>query len=146
MRRQVQGGCSAPFHVGAGSPSNTMWPGPRPISVPSCILIYPTVWRAPTLQTADRQTSRTDRTTVRYHRVNHFTNCRPKTAHDDGRAADSQSVTYTFSDCFFCELCKETAELIDMPFGTRVGTRNHVLDRGPDYHKERGNFDECLAH
>jgi len=28
----------------AGSPSNTMWPGPRPTSVPSGILINPTVW------------------------------------------------------------------------------------------------------
>jgi len=30
--------------VGAGSPSNTMWPGPRPTSLPSGILINPTVW------------------------------------------------------------------------------------------------------
>jgi len=29
---------------GAGSPSNTMWPGPRPTSVPSGIFIYPAVW------------------------------------------------------------------------------------------------------
>jgi len=29
--------------VGAGSPSNTMWPGPRPTSLPSGILIHPTV-------------------------------------------------------------------------------------------------------
>ena len=29
---------------GAGSPSNTVWPGPRPTSVLSCILIYPAVW------------------------------------------------------------------------------------------------------
>jgi len=28
----------------AGSPSNTMWPGPRPASVPSGILIHPAVW------------------------------------------------------------------------------------------------------
>ena len=28
----------------AGSPSNTMWLGPRPISVPSGILIHPTIW------------------------------------------------------------------------------------------------------
>jgi len=30
--------------VGAGSPSNTMWPGPRPTSLPSGILIRRTVW------------------------------------------------------------------------------------------------------
>ena len=29
---------------GAGSPSNTMWSGPRPTCVPSFILIRPTVW------------------------------------------------------------------------------------------------------
>ena len=29
---------------GAGSPSNTVWPGLRPTSIPSCILIHPTVW------------------------------------------------------------------------------------------------------
>jgi len=33
----------APFG-GAGSPSNTMWPGPRPTSVPSGILVHPAVW------------------------------------------------------------------------------------------------------
>ena len=30
--------------VGAGSPSNTMWPGSRPTSLPSGIFILPTVW------------------------------------------------------------------------------------------------------
>jgi len=34
--------CPSPW--GAGPPSNTMWPGPRPTAVPSGILIYPTVW------------------------------------------------------------------------------------------------------
>jgi len=29
---------------GAGSPSNTMWPGPRPTSAPNGILIHPAVW------------------------------------------------------------------------------------------------------
>jgi len=29
---------------GAGSPSNTMWPEPMPTSVPSFILVHPTVW------------------------------------------------------------------------------------------------------
>jgi len=36
---------------GAGSPSNTMWPGPRPMCVPNFIFIHPTVW----LQSTDRQ-------------------------------------------------------------------------------------------
>jgi len=34
-----------PFCGGrAGSPSKTLWPGPRPTSMPSFILIHPTVW------------------------------------------------------------------------------------------------------
>jgi len=39
----------------AGSPSNTMSPGPRPISVPSGILIHPTVWPR-YINVTDRQT------------------------------------------------------------------------------------------
>jgi len=38
------GGAAMPLCVGAGSPSNTMWPGPRHTSVPSGILIRETVW------------------------------------------------------------------------------------------------------
>jgi len=45
----------------AGSPSNTMWPGPRSTSVPSFILMHqPFGHNAPTSHT-DRQTYRTDR-------------------------------------------------------------------------------------
>jgi len=29
---------------GAGFPSNTMWPGPRPSGMPSFIVTNPTVW------------------------------------------------------------------------------------------------------
>ena len=66
---------------GAGSLSNTKWPGPRrmPTSVPSFILIHPTVWPQYT-NVSDRtgQTARTDRREndpVAY-RVNRFTNGR----------------------------------------------------------------------
>ena len=38
------GGAVVPLSGGAGSPSNTMWPGPRPTSMPSFISIHPTVW------------------------------------------------------------------------------------------------------
>ena len=38
------GGCCAHFRGGVVSPSNTMSPAPRPTSVPSGILIHPTVW------------------------------------------------------------------------------------------------------
>jgi len=38
-------GGSAPFGGGGhGSPSNTVWPGPRPTYVASFNLIHPTVW------------------------------------------------------------------------------------------------------
>ena len=38
-------GSSAPFwRGGAGLPSNTMWPEPRPACMPSSILIHRTVW------------------------------------------------------------------------------------------------------
>jgi len=44
MTRKV-GGAAALLSVGGtGSPSNTMSPGPRPTTVPSDILIHPTVW------------------------------------------------------------------------------------------------------
>jgi len=38
------GGGLCPLFGGAGSQSNTMWPGLRPTSVPSGILIHPAVW------------------------------------------------------------------------------------------------------
>ena len=45
---------------GAGSPSNTMSPGPRPTCTPSCVLIYPTVCHnTPTYHAG--QTGQTDR-------------------------------------------------------------------------------------
>ena len=61
--------------AGSHSPSSTMWRGPRPTSMPSFILIHPTVWPQYT-----NVTDRTDRqTTVGQHRENRFTNGRPKT-------------------------------------------------------------------
>jgi len=45
----------------AGSPPNTMWPGPRPICMPSFILIHPTVW--PQCTNVTDRTDRTDRQT-----------------------------------------------------------------------------------
>jgi len=38
------GGCCAPFRGGSCVPSNIMSPGLRPTSIPSGILIHPTVW------------------------------------------------------------------------------------------------------
>jgi len=57
MDRKFGGLC--PFGGGwAGSPSNTMWPGPRPTFLLSFILIHPTVWPQYTNVT-DRQTGQT---------------------------------------------------------------------------------------
>ena len=38
------GGCCTLFIGEAGSPSNTVLPGPRPTSLPSGVLIHPAVW------------------------------------------------------------------------------------------------------
>ena len=71
-------GWCAPYPVGgAGSPSNTMLPGPRPTSIPSGILIHSTVWPQYTNITnrRDRQWS---------HGIGETVTCngRPKTYHN----------------------------------------------------------------
>jgi len=33
-----------------GLPSNTMWPGPRPTSIPSGISIHPAIWHGPRIE------------------------------------------------------------------------------------------------
>jgi len=58
-----EGGAAVPLsEMGAGSPSNTMWPELRPTCVPSFILTRPTVWPQYTNVTdrtgQDRQTDR----------------------------------------------------------------------------------------
>ena len=56
---------AVPLLGGAGSPSNTVWPGTRPTYMPSFILIHPTIWSQHINVTdrTDRQdrTNRTDR-------------------------------------------------------------------------------------
>ena len=71
-RGPKSGGCCALFW-GAGSPSNIMWPRPRPTSIRSGVVIRLTVWPQYTNVT-DRQDRQT---TVRYRRSNRFTNGRP---------------------------------------------------------------------
>jgi len=61
MCRKV-GGCCAPFGW-AGSPSNTMWPGPRPTSIPRGIPMHPTVWPQYTNVT-DRRTGQADNDSI----------------------------------------------------------------------------------
>jgi len=56
-------GSDMPFLGVAGSPSNTMWPGPRPTSVPSGDWIHPTVWSQYTNVTG-RQTGSIGRTVL----------------------------------------------------------------------------------
>jgi len=62
MGRKVGRGCCERCWVPSGSPSNKMWPGLRPTSLPSGILIHPTVWPQYTNVTdkTDRQTDRQD--------------------------------------------------------------------------------------
>ena len=66
-------GAVPPFWGGAGSPSNTAWPGPIGLatSIPSGILIHPTVW--------PEYTNVTDTGQIGQHTANRFTNGRPKT-------------------------------------------------------------------
>jgi len=70
------GGMLCPLFGGDGSPYNTMWPGPRPTSMPSFILIHSN--RLATIHQHHRQTDRTDRQRTDS-RANHFTNGLPKT-------------------------------------------------------------------
>ena len=70
MGRKLGRGAVPLWEGGAGSPTNTMWPGLRLTSMPSFILIDPTIWPQYT-----NATDRTDRQTmVPWHRVNRFTN------------------------------------------------------------------------
>jgi len=91
-------GSSAPFWGGgAGSPSNTVWPGPRPTCMPSFILIRPTVWPQYT-NVSDRQTA------DREHRANRFTNGRRKTA-------ESSPLTMHSKACAVCCTQQQTIPL-----------------------------------
>ena len=58
-------GDCAPFGA-AGSPSYTMWPGPRPTSMPSFILVHPTAWPQYTTVGTDRQRHRQDNGPIAY--------------------------------------------------------------------------------
>ena len=60
MGRKLGRGCAPFLGRGAGSPSSTMWPWPRPTCIPSGILIHPAV--RPQYTVTDRQTDRQDRT------------------------------------------------------------------------------------
>jgi len=59
-RKLGRGVLCPPFLGGSWLPSNTMWPGPRSTSMPSFILIHPTVWTQYT-NVADRATARQTR-------------------------------------------------------------------------------------
>jgi len=77
IRMQCECGEAAmPLSVGeAGSLPNTMWPGLRPASLPSGILIHPTIHQR---YKTDRQTdTETDNGPIAYS-VNRCTNGRPK--------------------------------------------------------------------
>ena len=44
QQTRAENSALCPFEGGAGSPSNTLWPGPRPSSLPIDILIHAAVW------------------------------------------------------------------------------------------------------
>jgi len=45
MGRKEGGGASVPFlRVLVGTPSSTMWPGPKSTAVPSGVFIHPAIW------------------------------------------------------------------------------------------------------
>jgi len=46
--RPKRGGAAVPLLGIAGTPCNTMWPGPRSTSVPSRVFIHPAIWPATT--------------------------------------------------------------------------------------------------
>jgi len=54
---KIGGGAVPLWEGGAGSPSNTVWPRPRPTSMPSFILSHSTAWPEYT-NVWDRQTDR----------------------------------------------------------------------------------------
>jgi len=86
------GGLRPLFWGTAGSPSNTKLPGPRPTSIPSGILICPTVWPQYTNVT-DGQTNRTGQQSDSIGQ-NPFTNGHPKTW------SQSCSSFFPFSEMF----------------------------------------------
>jgi len=61
----ANGASFGPIFGEAESSSNTMWPGPRTTSMPSFILIHPTVLPQYTNVTDSQTDTQTDRTTVR---------------------------------------------------------------------------------
>ena len=74
MGRKV--GAAVPLSGAAESPSNTMWPGPRPTSMPSGILIHPSVW--PQYTNVTDRTGQTEQTTSDSIGRTRFTNGCPK--------------------------------------------------------------------
>ena len=98
MGRKVGGGgllCQCVPFGGAGSPSNTMWPGPRPTSIvrtkwhPNPSNRLPTIHQ---LYRTDRHTGQDRQTTVRWHRANRFTDGRPETADRSTLSSHALSV------------------------------------------------------
>ena len=85
---------------GAGSSSNTMWPGPRigprPTFIPSGILIHPSIWPKHTNVT-NRQRDRTDRTTAPFRSIGQTTT---SANHYSQRFAQELSTTNTIKNAY----------------------------------------------
>ena len=128
-----------PLSGGAASPSNTMWFGPRPTSIPSGILILPTVWPQYTNVTdrQDRQgpdsigwtvlRSPKDRDAQKKQSSHKVSGVSPEV----GPLSIISCLSVALSVTFVC--CGQTVRWIKMPLGMEVGLGpgDIVLDGDP---------------
>jgi len=113
MGRKLRGHGCAPLGGGARSPSNTVWPGPRPTCMLSFILIRLTVWPQYTnaIDKQDRQTGqdRQDRQT------------------DNGPIAYRANCFYSAPQCSHCKRC--TSYSISVSLSVRLSHAGIVSKR-----------------
>jgi len=141
MCRKLGGGL-CPFRAGvAGSPPNTMRPGPRPTCMPCFILIRPTVWPQ-CMNVTDGQTGqerqRTDsigRTVLQTVAQKQFALC-------------YRSIVCLCCMCVTFVHCGQTVGRIKTKVGTQVGVSpgHIVLDGNPAPLPQKGTAPQFSAH
>jgi len=118
MSRKVGGGGAVPLSVaGAGSPSNTVWPGPRCTSVPSGILISSTVWP----QYANVTDGQTDRTSVRSIGRTVTCNGRPRIVSQSTHAVTKMSTRLHYRKEFSCNSVNNFADVSNEERISKIG-------------------------
>jgi len=123
------GGSAPLWGGGAESPSNTMWPGPRPTCKPSFILIHPTVWPQCT-----NVTDRTDRQTGQNRQwTNSIGQTVLQTVAQKRFALCYQTIVCTVCLSVMLVHSGQTVGWIKMKLGMQVGLvpRHIVLDGQP---------------